>query len=228
MILHLACDYDETLASGGKVASSTREALVRLRNTGGKIILVTGRELEDLIDVFPDVLLFDLVVAENGAVLHRPAAGATQTLASPPSPRFLDTLEIRGVRPLAAGHAIVATIEEHYAVVRQVIVEMDLPLEIILNRDSLMVLPRGLDKSSGLKLALEELQISAQDVVGVGDAENDVAFLELCGCSIAVANAIPTVRQAADAVTDQPSGAGVVEVIDKLMAGEFCASRASR
>ena len=224
MIFHLACDYDETLASGGQVVLSARDALARLRLGGSKAILVTGRELEDLITVFPDVWLFDMVVAENGAVLYRPDDDHIRALAGPPSPQFLDKLRHRGVQPLATGRAIVATKQRHYAAVYQTIAEMDLPLDIILNRDSLMILPQGIDKSSGLTVALEELQISAQNVVGVGDAENDAPFLMLCGCSVAVANALPTIQQIVDAVTDQPSTAGVMEVIDKILSGELCAA----
>ncbi|HKF22541.1 MAG TPA: HAD family hydrolase [Candidatus Angelobacter sp.] len=222
MIFHLACDYDETLASGGQVQPPARDALARLRSFGGKTILVTGRELEDLITVFPDIWLFDLLVVENGAVLHSPGDGRTRALAGPPMPRFLDKLRHRGVQPLATGRAIVATKQRHYAAVHQTIAEMDLPLDIVLNRDSLMVLPQGIDKSSGLAVALEVLQISPQNVVGVGDAENDAPFLKLCGCSVAVANALPAIHEIVDVVTDQPSTAGVMEVIDKIMAGELC------
>jgi HAD superfamily hydrolase (TIGR01484 family) len=222
MVFHLACDYDETLASGGQVGAAGRDALARLKSSGSKTILVTGRELEELLTVFPEVSLFDLVVAENGAVLYRPADDCIQALAPPPVPRLLDKLRQRGVQPLRAGRAIIATTQTHYCEVREAILEVGLPLEIVLNRTSLMVLPRGVDKRSGLKWALEELDISAQSVVGVGDAENDAPFLELCGCSVAVANAIPSIRQAVDVVTDQPSTAGVIEVIDRIMTGEVC------
>jgi len=228
MIFHLACDYDETLASGGQVGAAGRDALARLKSSGSKAILITGRELEDLATVFSELALFDLVVAENGAVLHRPADGYTRSLAAPPVPRLLDKLRQRGVQPLRAGRAIVATTQTHYCEVRQAILEVGLPLEIILNRTSLMVLPHGVDKSTGFKWALEELEISAQSVVGVGDAENDAPFLELCGCSVAVANAIPVIQQAIDVVTDQPSTAGVIEVIAKIMTGELCMGRTVR
>lgn len=222
MIFHLACDYDETLASGGQVGAPAREALARLKSSGSKAILITGRELEDLVTVFPELSLFDIVVAENGAVLHYPADGHIVSLAGPPVPRLLDKLRDRGVQPLRAGRAIVATTQSHYCEVQQTIMELGLPLEISLNRSSLMVLPQGIDKSTGFQVALEELQISAQSVVGVGDAENDVPFLRLCGCSVAVANAIPSIKQMADVVTDQPRSAGVIEVIAKVMTGELC------
>jgi HAD superfamily hydrolase (TIGR01484 family) len=228
VILNLACDYDETLASGGQVGPSTLEALARLKSSGGKTILATGRELDDLLEVFPEVLLFDLVVAENGAVLYRPADDHLRTLTEPPNPRFLDRLRQRGVQPLSAGRSIVATSLKHYAAVRQTIAEMNLALAIILNRDSLMVLPEGTDKSTGVRLALQELQIPAQSVVGIGDAENDDAFLKLCGCYVAVANALPAILEAADVVTNQARGAGVVEIISKVISGDLCRNGARR
>ncbi len=72
--LVLACDFDGTLASDGKVRVETLAALQRLRDSGRKLILATGRELKDLLDIFPAIDLFDRVVAENGGVLYRPAS----------------------------------------------------------------------------------------------------------------------------------------------------------
>ena len=61
--------------------------------------------------------------------------------------------------------------------------------------------------------ALEELKLSPHNVVGVGDAENDQAFLSMCGCSVAVANAISAVKERADVCTSAARGAGVAEFI---------------
>ena len=220
-ILALACDYDETLASQGKVAPPAWQALLQLKESGGKIILVTGRQLGDLLEVCPETRLFDFIVAENGALLYRPATRQMQSLAEPPAEGFVKELRERGVQPLTAGRVIVATVQQHYQSVSQVIAEMGLDLEIIFNRDSLMVLPTGLNKATGLKLVLEELQVPADSVVGVGDAENDAAFLEMCGFSAAVANAIPSIREMADMVTSHDHSAGVVEVINKVIAGDL-------
>ncbi|MBW4604784.1 MAG: HAD hydrolase family protein [Calothrix sp. FI2-JRJ7] len=43
-----ASDYDGTLATDGHVHDATKDALKRLRTSGRKLILVTGRELDDL------------------------------------------------------------------------------------------------------------------------------------------------------------------------------------
>src|SRR6184192_3649353 len=69
----LACDYDGTIAWDGEVSGNTILALEEVRKSGRKLILVTGRELADLIKVFPRIDLFDRVVAENGGLLYRPA-----------------------------------------------------------------------------------------------------------------------------------------------------------
>ena len=69
----VAADYDGTLANDGRVAKNTLETLACVQESGRKLVLVTGRELESLQSVFPELGLFDLVVAENGALLyHRP------------------------------------------------------------------------------------------------------------------------------------------------------------
>jgi HAD superfamily hydrolase (TIGR01484 family) len=227
-ILALACDYDETLAANGQVEQPTVQALIRLKRSGAKLILVTGRQLGDLLEAFPEIHLFDSVIAENGAVTYQPSTRRMRPLADKPPERFLSMLREHGVQPLATGRAIVATVQRHHEAVRHAIAEMGLDLEIIFNRESLMILPSGVNKATGLSLALEELQVPAGNVVGVGDAENDAAFLDMCGFSVAVANAIPTIQQAADMVTDESQGAGVVEVIAKVIAGDCFQARAAR
>ena len=72
-----------------------------------------------------------------------------------------------------------------------------------------------------MKPVLEELALTPDQVVGVGDAENDHAFLSMCGLSVAVANALPAVKDTADLVTPGARGAGVTELIDRLLADEF-------
>ena len=76
--------------------------------------------------------------------------------------------------------------------------DLGLELQVIFNKGAVMVLPAGVNKASGLKAALAELGLSPHNVVGVGDAENDHALLRPCECGVAVANAIPTLKQEAD------------------------------
>jgi len=84
----LATDYDGTIAHHGEVDEATLAALERLCGASRRLVLVTGRELDDLLRVLPRIDLFDMVVAENGAVLYRPATKEARMLAPPP-PRSL-------------------------------------------------------------------------------------------------------------------------------------------
>src|SRR5829696_7465795 len=141
----LATDYDGTIATHGTVDPDTLHALRRLRDGGGTLILVTGRELPQL-------------------------------------------------KPVSVGRVIVATYEPHETTVLQVIRELGLERQVIFNKGAVMVLPSGVNKATGLKCALEELKLDAANVVGVGDAENDHALLQLCGLGAAVQNALPALK----------------------------------
>jgi HAD superfamily hydrolase (TIGR01484 family) len=215
----LASDYDGTLANSGRVAPATLEALTQVRRSGRKLLLVTGRELKELFDVFPPITIFDCVVAENGAVLYDPASGKRRMLAHQPPRKLVEALRARRIKPLSVGHAIVATTRDHQSVVSKVIRELELPLQVILNKRSLMVLPPGVNKASGLRAALDELNLAPEDTVGVGDAENDEDFLAVCGYSAAVANALPKLKRKVDFVTSAGHGEGVVELVQHLLNG---------
>jgi hydroxymethylpyrimidine pyrophosphatase-like HAD family hydrolase len=217
----LACDYDGTLASEGIVPRSALDALDRLRRSGRKLILVTGRELDDLQRVFPELDRFDRVVAENGALLYRPKEKEAKPLADPPAAAFIDSLRGQGVAPLSVGAVIVATWQPNETIVLETIRRLGLELQIIFNKGAVMVLPAGVNKSTGLAAALDEVGLSPHNVVGIGDAENDHAFLTLCGFSAAPANALPMVKEAADLVTAGARGAGVEELIGRMLAGDL-------
>src|SRR5262249_14247525 len=99
--LALATDYDGTLAHDGQVDEATLEALERFRDSGRHLILVTGRELEELLGVFPQIDLFERVVAENGALLYRPAGREQKYLGEPPPPALVEAIRKKGVSPLS-------------------------------------------------------------------------------------------------------------------------------
>ena len=218
--LALATDYDGTIAHDGVVDAPTLAALRRVRDSGRRLVLVTGRELDDLFDTFPHSDLFDRVVAENGALLYDPAGGTTRVIAPPPPPALVNRLVREGV-PVSVGRSIVATVEPHEHAVLAAIRDLGLEWHVIFNKGAVMALPSGVTKATGLAPALAELGVPADRTVGVGDAENDHAFLRLCGLAVAVANALEAVKATADVVTAGARGAGVAELIDRLLADDL-------
>ncbi|HVW69367.1 MAG TPA: HAD family hydrolase, partial [Steroidobacteraceae bacterium] len=225
--LALCTDYDGTLATGGRLLPDTVSALERLRASGRRLVLVTGRELDDLQQVCSRLDLFDFVVAENGALLYEPPTGEETPLAARPPESFVRALTARGVGPISVGRVIVATWEPHEAAVLAVIKDLGLELQVIFNKGAVMILPAGVNKATGLAHALEKMELSPRNTVGIGDAENDHALLAYCECSAAVANALPTLKEAADIVTAGDHGAGVVELIDEMLRDDL-ASREPR
>jgi hydroxymethylpyrimidine pyrophosphatase-like HAD family hydrolase len=213
----IVSDYDGTLARDGQVNRSTTAALERARASGRKLILATGRELPSLRDVFSSLHLFDRIVAENGALLYHPETGEERLLCPAPSAELGASLRKQGV-PLSVGRCIVATVRPpHDVAVLLAIQRLNLNLQVIFNKESVMILPHGTSKATGLSAVLSDLELSRQSVVGIGDAENDHELLSFCGCSVAVANALPSLKQRADLVTGGSYGAGVIEVINRLI-----------
>jgi hydroxymethylpyrimidine pyrophosphatase-like HAD family hydrolase len=219
--LVLACDYDGTIAHNGRLSETTVEAFVRLRNSGRKLIMVTGRELDDLMIVCPRLDLFDRVVAENGALLYTPATREEKKLGERPPDDFINDLTRRGVTSVSVGRVIVATWEPHETAVLEAIRDFGLELQVIFNKGAVMVLPSGINKATGLAAALAELGLSPHNTVGIGDAENDHAFLSSCECAVAVANALPMLKEKADIVTTGDHGKGAEELIDRLLATDL-------
>jgi 3-deoxy-D-manno-octulosonate 8-phosphate phosphatase KdsC-like HAD superfamily phosphatase len=161
------------------------------------------------------------VVAENGAVLYDPQHREQVPLAAPIPARFAEELRQRGAEPVEVGRVLVATHALHCDVVFALIRELGLELQVVLNRSAVMVLPSGINKATGLDVALRRLGLSRHEVVGIGDAENDHSFLTYCECGVAVANAVESLKETVDFVTRESNGAGVAELIDELVANDL-------
>lgn len=217
----LATDYDGTLAKDGCVDEPTLRSLERLRNSGRKIILVTGRELPELKHVFPQVGICDAVVAENGGLLYWPQSDREQVLAEPPPDEFVAEMRRLHVVPFSLGRVVFATWRPHETAILETIQRLGIGYHIIFNKGAVMVLPSHVNKATGLHTALTQMHISSQGVVGIGDAENDHPFLETCAIAVAVQNALPVLKSRCDLVMQGDHGAGVRELIERILSDDL-------
>jgi hydroxymethylpyrimidine pyrophosphatase-like HAD family hydrolase len=223
----LATDYDGTIAHDGRVDEPTLAAMRGARAAGLRLVLVTGREVGDLTNTFEHLDVFDRIVAENGALLVDPGTQALEGLTVAPPPDLLEWLTARAV-PISVGHSIVATVQPHEDAMREALRVLALPWEITLNKGAVMALPIGITKRTGLERALAGLGATLDETIGVGDAENDRAFLGVCGLSVAVANALDSVKASVDWVTEGARGAGVTELLARWRAGDLDTLAAAR
>lgn len=240
----LAFDFDGTLADDQATLNdpATVAMLQRLRDAGYKLILNTGRTLEYLIGPQgiedPAVVrLFDAVVAECGGTLWLPRESAAPAPLGPlHSPLLVNEMRRVGIPAtmIWPGLASVATMRhlrpKASKALRRVNVDLRAaaqpPLNVrpVYNGESVTYLPAGTDKGSGLRAAAAALGISARQVIGFGDGENDLPFLRACGVAVAVANARPVLlaglRHHLHAVlATRPAGAGVREICTQLLQG---------
>ena len=88
----IALDYDGTTAQHDRLDPAVRDAIADARTRGITVIIVTGRSLDELRRVAGDLHFVDVVVAENGAVLHFPGNDYTTVLAAPVPAALIDEL----------------------------------------------------------------------------------------------------------------------------------------
>jgi hydroxymethylpyrimidine pyrophosphatase-like HAD family hydrolase len=211
----IALDYDGTTAWHDRLDPAVREAIADARTRGITVLIVTGRSLDELRRVAGDLHFVDVVVAENGAVLHFPGNDYTTVLAPASPPALIDELQRRGIA-VARGECLIDCATSDALQILDVIRQMELPLVLVFNRSRVMVLPQGVSKATGLHAALDMLRLSPHNAVAVGDAENDHSLLQLVEVGAAVEWGSRELQTAADLTisgTGPPAVAGYVRTI---------------
>jgi hydroxymethylpyrimidine pyrophosphatase-like HAD family hydrolase len=217
----LAAGYDGTLARDGRCDEQCVEALRALAATGRKLILVTCRELRELLEIFPEARVFDYLVAECGAVMHRPATRESAILAQAPSEILVQELRRRDIAPLVVGSSTVTTHRAHEHEVRDAIGRLRLESQLISNGDAIIILPAGVNKASGIRAVLRELGLSPHNLAAIGSSENDVALMSVAEYAVAVENADPGPKRIADKITQGSHCDGFVEFARELMSDDL-------
>ena len=211
----IAIDYDGTIATHGVMHPDVRAAVGAARDAGIVVILATGRRLDDLKQVAGDLGCFDVVVAENGAVIDFPLRGRHVRLGHPPPPGLVEALKRRGVDVLV-GESLVEADAGASGTIVDIIHTLELPLVLTFNRGRVMVLPQAVGKSTGLRAALTTLRISIHNTIAIGDAENDHDLLDACEVGVAVAWGSAALRAVADEIIEGSGPETVAAYIRRL------------
>jgi len=195
----IATDFDGTLARDGFVPPITWDLLRQAKMAGLTLILATGRIIETFINDGPFTEIFEVIVAEDGAVVFFPRKNLIKQPFGRISPLVIQRLEELNI-PLEHGLSIVATRIPHDEAIIQVLKELSEGATIEYNVGAVMLLPPGATKGTGLSYALQELGYSPHNLVACGDAENDYSLLELAELAVAVPKALPKIKVIADIV----------------------------
>ena len=75
---------------------------------------------------------------------------------------------------------------------------------------------KGVSKGNAVAKLCEELDLTAENVMAIGDEENDISMIEFAGIGVAMENAVPAVKEAANEITVDNDHDGVAKVIKKF------------
>ncbi|MQM16932.1 hypothetical protein Taro_049895 [Colocasia esculenta] len=81
--------------------------------------------------------------------------------------------------------------------------------------DMLEIVPPGTSKGSGVKMLLDHLNVSAKEIMAIGDGENDVEMLQLASLAVALENGSEKTKSVADVIGLSNDEDGVAHAIYK-------------
>lgn len=84
------------------------------------------------------------------------------------------------------------------------------------SRSNIEVYKKGVSKAHGIEALIKRLGISREEVIAIGDEENDLSMIRYAGMGVAMGNATEEVKQAAKMITDTNNNAGVGKAIRAL------------
>ena len=83
----------------------------------------------------------------------------------------------------------------------------------------LELVPKGIDKAQSLSVLLEEIGMTKNEMIAIGDGFNDLSMIQYAGLGIAMENAQDVVKQAADFITLSNEEDGVAYAVEKFYLG---------
>ena len=220
MIKAIAVDVDGTITDNKRrLCCSALESLRYAEEKGIPVIIVTG----NILSVTKTLSIFigtsGGLVAENGGVIEstkgRQVLGdiekcrvAYQFLKEKYPLEKVDFSDQR-VSEIAIYRTLpVAIVKDHLK---------DFDVSIYDTNFALHITDPTVDKGSSLVRVAHDMGVEPQEIMAVGDSENDLEFLKVAGLKVAVANAEPELKDMADYVAEKPYGDGVKEALERFL-----------
>ena len=90
--------------------------------------------------------------------------------------------------------------------------------EVVSSRfDNFEVMNKGVSKGSAVKILADYYGINSEQVICIGDSENDLSMIKFAGLGVAMGNADEDVKEAAKYITDSNNCDGVAKAIEKFV-----------
>lgn len=224
MLRAVATDVDGTLTDRRRRINTTAvEAIRTLVDAGITVMLASGNTVCFMDSISKMIGTDGTIIGENGGVYRRGFSGPLQVVGD--RQVCLEAFEI--LRDYFARKGV--ELEQYSAEYRfadvafarnidpaeaQAVIQVQgLDVRVLDTGFAIHLQPPGVSKGAAMRELAVEMGIPTSEILAIGDSENDIEMLEAAGVGVAVANATPATRMAADVVTSRPHGDGFVEAV---------------
>ncbi len=193
------------------------------KNDTGAIIEKTLMPLEAIHELYQlaTTLNMPFDVLSDEVVMRLPSAPNYPSIYSSLNKLLtFESYKLEELTPNRIYNKVVVAIDEAYLNerIKEIPASFYERFEIIKTRNNLLeFMPKGITKAYGISLLAKDLGIRAEEIMTLGDEENDLPMIEYAGLGVAMANAIPLVKEAADVVTDTNDQDGVAKAVEKYI-----------
>ncbi len=188
----------------------------QLKELNKDMFLATGRPFSYVLELSRHFKIWRCIISENGAVIYFPRTEKKITLDTPfmkEARRIINGMDLDGT---TVGEVLTSSKISDLERIKKQLGKLSGKLRFVNNVDEVMILPSGVDKGVGLKIAMSYLNLDPEKSIIIGDGENDADMFLNPGFKIALANAHPKLKNLANQVTTESSTRGVLQVIEKL------------
>ncbi len=216
----IAVDIDGTITDRNrKICVNAINALRKAEDAGYPVILVTGNILCTAKMVSTMVGTSGGIVCENGGVVYTTKRNlvlgdigkcslAYEFLKSRHDVKKTDFSDLRSSEIAIRREIDVNTVKETVK---------NFDVEVYDTKFAIHITDPSVNKGKSLKVVAEDMGITADEILAIGDSENDLEFLEVAGFKVAVSNADEELKEKADYVTIKAYGDGAAEAIEKFI-----------
>jgi phosphoglycolate phosphatase len=220
MIKAVALDVDGTITDKRRRGCiSAIETIYKVENMGIPVIITTGNIL-----CFTRALSIFLatsggIVAENGGVIE--SNGVKKILGNfevcQEAYNYLNSkLSVEKVQNSDLRVSEIAlTRKIPVKNVKEILREFD--VKIYDSKFAIHITDPLVNKGSSLIKVAADIGVKPNEILAIGDSENDMEFLSAAGTKVAVSNADKELKDIADYVTKQPHGNGVKEAVERYI-----------
>lgn len=203
MIKLIVFDLDNTLAKHGKaILEADVKKLKKLEDKGIKIAICSGKPVHYLSGFLRQVgLKKPYLLGENGAVLQvdvqlppkelyiLPYSNVAKASLQKIKAQIDAALPGIWYQPNMVGVSPFPKCEEEFTVIEQILLDNEKDLQdvsVIRQIDCFDLIPTGVNKGAGVRFLAQYLSLSPEEIVAVGDGENDYPMFAYVGLALGV------------------------------------------